>query len=204
MSAPLGGVQQINDAVALTGVVFSLYSTTYWTYLAQALSEATSGNGTLFAELADSYFGFNANGTASNLVSAELAISCLDRPVPAVSSYPVLARRLAVVAPDFGAAEAWGSVACNFWPVPPTGKVGPIHLPQPLPILVVGSTHDPATPYAWAVALTRQLSGAELLTRTGDGHTGYFSSRCVRKWVDSYLVTGLRPPPGTVCTSNPA
>jgi pimeloyl-ACP methyl ester carboxylesterase len=202
LSAPLGGVQQVNYAVTLKGVILSLSSTTYWSYLAQALSEAMSGNGTLFAELADSYVGFNPNGTASNLVSAETAISCLDRPAPAVSSYPSLARRLAVVAPDFGAAEAWGSLACNFWPVAASGRAAPVHLRQPLPILVVGSTHDPATPYAWALALTHQLAGAELLSRTGDGHTGYFSSTCVQKWVDSYLASGVRPPAGTVCASD--
>jgi fermentation-respiration switch protein FrsA (DUF1100 family) len=113
-----------------------------------------------------------------------------------------MARAFAKTAPDFGAVEAWGSLPCDYWPVPATGRPAPIHLSESLPILVVGSTHDPATPYAWAKALTSQLKGAELLTRTGDGHTGYFSSACVRNWVDSYLSTGARPRVGTVCASN--
>jgi hypothetical protein len=66
----------------------------------------------------------------------------------------------------------------------------------------VGSTHDPATPYAWAKALSSELAGSRLLTRTGDGHTGYFSSTCVQGWVDNYLIGGHRPPEGTVCASN--
>jgi pimeloyl-ACP methyl ester carboxylesterase len=202
LDAALGGTQAINYAVVLTGVISSLYTTTYWPYLAQGLAQATSGNGTVLAELAYSYAGFNANGTASNLLSAELAVSCLDRPSPPVTTLPALARHFATTAPDFGPAEAWGTIGCNYWPVPATGKVGPIQLSEALPILVVGSTHDPATPYAWAQALTSQLNGSELLTRTGDGHTGYFSSTCVQTWVDGYLSTGARPPAGTVCSSN--
>jgi pimeloyl-ACP methyl ester carboxylesterase len=202
LTAALGGEQQVNYGVALTGAVSSLYSTNYWPYLAEGLAAAAgSGNGTVLAELAYSYAGFNANGTVQNLVSANLAIACLDHPPPPVSSYPLLARQFAKTAPDFGPAEAWGSLACNYWPVPPTGKAAPIVLSESIPILVVGSTHDPATPYGWAQALTSQLEGAELLTRDGDGHTGYFSSTCVQTWVDRYLSTGVRPPAGTVCAS---
>ncbi len=202
LTAALGGVQRVNYAVALLGVISSLYTTTTWPYLAEGLAEATTGNGLVLSALALSYAGFNANGTANNLISSNIAIDCLDRPVPPVPNYPSLARRFAKAAPDFGAVEAWGSLPCDYWPVPPTGKAVPIRLSEPLPILVVGSTHDPATPYAWAKALTRQLTGSELLTRTGDGHTGYFSSSCVQGWVDSYLATGARPPVGTVCASN--
>jgi len=202
LSTVLGGEQQAGYGVVLTGVVSSLYSTNYWPYLAEGLAAAAgSQDGTVLTELAYSYAGFNANGTVQNLVSANLAIACLDRPSPSVSSYPSLARRLATTAPDFGSTEAWGTLPCNYWPVPPTGKAAPIHLSERIPILVVGSTHDPATPYAWAKALTGQLEGAELLTRDGDGHTGYFSSTCVQNSVDRYLSTGVRPPPGTVCAS---
>lgn len=201
LPASLGGPEQVDYGVALTGVIFTLYSTTYWPYLAEALAQAVTGNGLLLAELAYSYAGFNENGTVSNLISANIAISCLDRPAPPVSAFPALARSLAAAAPDFGPAEAWGSLDCDYWPVRATGEVAPIRLSRPLPLLVVGSTHDPATPYAWAQALTSQLSGSELLTRTGDGHTGYFSSTCVQRDVDTYLTTGKRPPAGTVCAS---
>ncbi len=201
LPAVLGGTEQVDFGVALTGVIFTLYSTTYWPYLAQALAQAASGNGQLLAELAYNYAGFNENGTVSNLISANIAISCLDRPAPPVSAYPALARRLAATAPDFGPGEAWGSIDCDYWPVPATGKAVPLRLSRPLPLLVVGSTHDPATPYAWAQALTSQLRGSELVTRTGDGHTGYFSSTCVQALVDTYLDSGERPPAGTVCAS---
>ena len=70
LTAALGGTQQVNYAVVLTGVISSLYTTTYWPYLAQGLAQAATGNGSVLAELAYSYAGFNANGTASNLLSA--------------------------------------------------------------------------------------------------------------------------------------
>ncbi len=199
MTPALGGTQRIGYGVALTGVIASLYTTTDWPYLAQGLAAAKTGNGSVLAALAYEYVGFGPSGTASNLVSANLAVTCLDRPVPPLAQYHALAGEFARSAPDFGPAKAWSSLPCDFWPVPATGKPGAIHLSRSLPILVVGSTHDPATPYAWARALVHQLKGSELLTRDGDGHTGYFSSQCVQGWVDSYFATGSLPPRATVC-----
>ncbi len=70
------------------------------------------------------------------------------------------------------------------------------------PIVVVGSTGDPITPYHWAQSLAGELSHGVLLTRVGDGHTGYESSSCVRQAVDQYLITLAPPPAGTRCASN--
>ena len=119
-----------------------------------------------------------------------------------VDEYVLLAKQFAAQAPDFGALEAWGSLTCAFWPVPPTGRTEPIHAPGAPPILVVGTTHDPATPYEWAQALASQLNSGVLLTRDGDGHTAYFSSTCVQNWADNYLTTLATPPRGTVCQSS--
>jgi pimeloyl-ACP methyl ester carboxylesterase len=198
----VGGSQPVDYGLGLLGVIASLYSKSSWPYLAQAISEGVRHNGTDLAVLAFSYAGITASGKFSNLLEANAAISCLDHSVPTdVSKYPGFAALAAKRAPDFGAAEAWGPLGCLEWPVHSTTGPAKAHLARPLPILVVGSTRDPATPYAWAKALTSQLAGAELLTRTGDGHTGYFSSTCVQRWVDSYLLTMKRPPVGTVCAS---
>jgi pimeloyl-ACP methyl ester carboxylesterase len=198
----VGGAQNIDYGTALAGVTAALYSKSSWPYLAQAISQAMVGDGIGFAALAFAFEGISPNGTFSNLVAANSAINCVDRPVPTdLSQYEASAAQLAKIAPDFGAAGAWGPLICAYWPVPPTGRIGRAHLTRPLPILVVGSTRDPATPYAWAQSLTTQLSGAELLTRSGDGHTGYFSSGCVRGLVDDYFSTLARPPSGTICAS---
>jgi pimeloyl-ACP methyl ester carboxylesterase len=197
-----GGVQSVGLGVAEIGVISALYSTQTWPDLARALSEIEQGNGNLIAALAYSYEGLQSNGTFSNEDAANVAINCVDRPSPkSLPAYEALAHRLASVAPDFGAATAWGSLACAYWPVPPQGRPTPIHAPGTPKIIVVGSTGDPATPYAWAKAVSAQLDNAELLTRNGPGHTGYFSSSCIRSYVDNYFETLALPPTGTVCAS---
>ena len=82
------------------------------------------------------------------------------------------------------------------WPAPPTRPVGPVVAPGAPPVLVVGTTNDPATPYAWAVNVSKQLAHGVLLTRDGDDHVAYFYSACVRGYVDSYLVGGVTPSRG--------
>jgi pimeloyl-ACP methyl ester carboxylesterase len=201
LNSALGGQQTVDYGVGLEGVIASLYSTSQWPDLAEGLHAAATGDGSYLAAFAFSLAGFQSNGTVSNLISSNTAFQCLDRPSPPVSEYTSLAEQLAKTAPDFGAAEAWSTLPCAYWPVPTTGRAGPLHISQSLPVIVVGSTHDPATPYAWAVALTHQIPGAVLLTRTGDGHTGYFFSSCVRTWVDDFFSTGRLPPKGTVCAS---
>jgi pimeloyl-ACP methyl ester carboxylesterase len=198
-----GGNQQVDYGVAITGILASLYSIDEWPQLAQALQQAISGNGTDLDAIALSYEGFQQNGSLENIEEANTAVNCLDHPAPtSVADYVQLAKQFAVEAPDFGPLEAWGSLACAFWPVPPTGTPRPIHAAGAPPILVVGTTHDPATPYEWAQALASQLDKGVLLTRDGDGHTAYFSSSCVQDWADSYLATLATPPKGTVCQSN--
>jgi hypothetical protein len=120
-------------------------------------------------------------------------------PVPAVlESDAATAERLA---PDFGLANLYSGFTCAQWPVPPSGHPHPILAPGSPPIVVVGSTGDPATPYGNAEALSRELDAGILLTRQGDGHTGYRSSACVRAQVDAYLLGLAVPRYGTVCSS---
>ncbi len=198
-----GGRLAVDLGVAELGVVSALYSEQDWPTLGQALSTGLKGNGDLLAELAYSYAGLQTNGTFSNIDDANTAINCVDRPSPTtLADYEALAKQLGAKAPDFGAAEAWGTLACAYWPVPPAGPTAAIHAPGTPPILVVGSTGDPATPYVWAQAVASQLDHAVLLTRSGTGHTGYFSSVCVRSWADAYLTSLALPPKGTVCPSN--
>ena len=66
--------------------------------------------------------------------------------------------------------------------------------------VVIGTTRDPATPYRWAVALAHQLDSGVLVSRDGDGHTGYHQGNtCVDGAVESYLVSGVVPHDGLSC-----
>jgi pimeloyl-ACP methyl ester carboxylesterase len=195
--------QNLTVGLAELGVLSALYDSSDWSDLGQALDQALHGDGSLLASFAYYYSGLEPNGSFENIISAYTAISCIDFPNPSsVAQIESLAKTAARVAPDFGASEAWGGLPCAYWPIPPVGRSMDIHALGSPPIVVVGSSHDPATPYSWAQALASQLAHGVLLTRLGDGHTGYLNSACIQNWADRYLETLAVPPKGTVCASD--
>jgi hypothetical protein len=168
--------------------------------LDQALTGADSENGTILLLLADFLNGRNADGTYDNIIDANIAVSCLDRPAPTdIASYDSLGPAFANASPLFGPAFQYSNLACGLWPVKPTGHAGPLTADGAPPILLIGTTNDPATPYAWAQSVNRQLAGSVLLTRNGNGHTAYDSSGCAHAAIDDYLVNLKLPAAGTVC-----
>jgi pimeloyl-ACP methyl ester carboxylesterase len=192
--------QPANAAMLLGGVVSALYSKSYWPYLRAGLSTAFAGNGTLLVELADALVERGPNGQYSNLVAANTAVNCIDRPWPrSLSAWRSAAQTAAKHAPLFGAPIMWGSLACAYWPVPAAAPV-PLRAAGAPPILVVGTTRDPATPFSWAQALAHDLASGVLLGWNGDGHTAYLmGSRCVDTAVDQYLISLVTPRSGTLC-----
>src|SRR5699024_9639000 len=104
------------------------------------------------------------------------------------------AEELEELSPTFGEALTYGDVACQEWPHQAETKPAPIHAEGAGPILVVGTTGDPATPYEWSQNVTEQLDDAQLLTFEGEGHTAYGRSNdCVTTAVDDYLLDGTMP-----------
>jgi pimeloyl-ACP methyl ester carboxylesterase len=195
----LGDGQPANGAMLQTGIAAALYARPEWPLLKSALSGAFGGDGTILVELADSLLERNPNGTYSNLADAELSVDCVDRAWPrTVSAFAAAAAAAAKAAPLFGASNVWGSLPCAYWPVQPDELN--IRAAGAPPILVVGDLHDPATPYRWAVNLSRDLASGVLLGWNGEGHTSYFQgSSCVDNTVDSYLISLHVPRSGTVC-----
>jgi pimeloyl-ACP methyl ester carboxylesterase len=189
----VAGPGQIYDAL-----LNDLYSQSDWPQLGAALAADAGGNGAPVVNQSNHY----NTGGSSNADDAATAIDCLDHPVSHdLATYPALASSLAQSAPVFGPLLTWGEAGCAVWPVAPTRTVGPVAAPGAPPILVVGTTNDPATPYAWAVSVAKELDRGVLLTHDGDDHVAYFYSACVRADVQAYLVSGQTPPPGTICTS---
>jgi len=190
----------LTRALAVIGVLVTLYDASTWSYLDQALTQADKGNGTLLLRFSDIYLGRNADGTYDNQTDANIAINCIDRPVPSdIASYDALGPSYASASPLFGPAFQYSNLACAYWPVKPTGTVGPLPADGAPPILLVGGTGDPATPYSWAQAENKQLAGSVLLTRQGNGHVSYDKSTCAKQFIDAYLIDGTLPPTGTVC-----
>jgi hypothetical protein len=195
---PAGNGRTAGPGELYDALLDGLYSETDWPTLGNALAADAAGNGAAIVAMSDAY---NVNGSTNGDDAAE-AIDCADHPVSHdLAAYPFLAAEYQASAPVFGALLAWGEAACAVWPTPATRTPAPVSAVGAPPILVVGTTHDPATPYAWAVSVANELSHGVLLTRDGSDHVAYFYSACVRSYVQTYLVTGVTPPPGTVCTS---
>ncbi len=154
-------------------VLSALYARSYWPNLANALAQAAAGNGAGVLSMADSY----VTEGSSNAADAETAIDCLDHPVARGSAgIPALAAQAAVNAPFFGPLLAWGEATCAVWPVPATRTPQATTAVGSPPIVVVGATKDPATPYVWAQRLAAELQHGELVTWQGENHVAYYYS----------------------------
>ncbi|QMU74690.1 alpha/beta hydrolase [Streptacidiphilus sp. PB12-B1b] len=199
---PTGQPRMLDEALGMTGVIAAMYDQEQWPQLRAALSQAERGNGAGLLALSDQYYERDPSGQYSNLMYANAAVDCLDLPTAATDPQQVEQQLPAYQAAShqFGASLAWSGLTCAYWPVKATGEPHTIPARGAAPILVVGTTRDPATPYAWAQALAAQLDSGTLLTYNGDGHTAYArGSSCVDTAVNTYLLTGRTPPKGTVC-----
>lgn len=202
-----GTPRALNGALAQTGLVSAMYdSPTSWPKLRRALSSALAGDGHRLLALADDYNERHHNGHYSNSDEANIAINCVDHPSPVHSTADVLAKLPAYeqASPLIGAGDDWSELPCAFWPAQAQTQPHPVHYAGQPPILVVGNTGDPATPYPGAQDMARQLGSAVLLTYNGDGHTAYGRDiTCINNAVDTYLTKGTPPPPHTICPPSP-
>ena len=186
--------------LATTGVIEALYAKQLWPLLAQGLALAERGDGSILLYLADQYSMRQPDGTYKNLLSAFVAVNCVDYLSPSdISGYEALLPKLKQASPEFGEATLYESLQCLYWPVRATKDPGVIKAEGAPPILVVATTGDPATPYEQGVALAKELSSGVLLTRVGDGHTAYGESACIDAKVDAYLIDLTVPPDKTTC-----
>jgi pimeloyl-ACP methyl ester carboxylesterase len=196
------GARTLGPGEAAYGVALPLYDRADWPELAVALQRASEGDGSLLLRFSDLYTTRKSDGTYSNEQEANTAINCLDENWP---RDPAVLKRDAAqamaLAPEFGVADLYSNLTCALWPLPATGSPHPVTAAGSPPIVVIGSTGDPATPYAGAPALAGELSQGVLLTRTGEGHTGYRASACIRDNVDPYLLDLTVPAKATTCSS---
>lgn len=178
----------------MTAIVAALYSQENWQYLTTALTDVLAGDPEFAFVLADFYYSREGGEYLDNSTEAFRAYNCMDYPVDTdaadvAASEAVIAAEAPTVAPYWS-----GPDPCVEWPYPPTGVREPITADGAAPILVIGTTNDPATPYEWSVALAEELSSGVLITRVGEGHTGYNKGNaCVDDAVAAYFVNGAVP-----------
>ena len=196
-----GDDRKLTEGLATYGVLSGLYDKGSWSYLTDGLRELKSGNGGTLLTMADSLSGRKPNGTYDNSTDALNAIGCVDQPWPrGLDPYKKAAESAERTYPPFGADLIWTSLPCAYWPVKSPAKPAKIQAAGAPPILIVGTTRDPATPLPWAKSLASQLKSGTLLTRDGDGHTAYMMGNpCIDQAVDRYLTTTTPPKPNTKC-----
>lgn len=199
---PAAGGRELTQALAVLGMVFAMYDESFWPQLRSALRAGLSGDGAPLLGLADAYADRGSDGRyRSNQNDVIYAVNCLDRPEPEGPEQVAAAEpAFEKASPLFGAYIAWSSLPCHYWPVEAESTPHAVTAAGAAPILVVGTTRDPATPYAWAQGLAEQLDSGVLLTYEGDGHTAYRrGSDCIDAAVDTYLLEGKAPADGTRC-----
>jgi pimeloyl-ACP methyl ester carboxylesterase len=200
--APLPGdaSRELGPGELFLAVLAALYDReSGWPALAAGLAAAQQGDGAPLLALADSYLGRGPEGY-SNVNEASLAVGCSDRQYPDdPAAYVALADELEQQAPRFGQAVALTGTVCAAWPAGPQERPEPVRAEGAPPVLVIGTTGDPATPYDWAVELAERLESGVLLTHRGQGHTvyGVDGPPCVVEAVDDYLFTLEVPEPRT-------
>jgi pimeloyl-ACP methyl ester carboxylesterase len=180
-----------------TAMMFPLYDKENWPYLDQLFTATLDGDPSVAWALADAYNDRDSETGeyTTNLFAVYFAVTCLDD-ASSASFDEVRTQEAAIseAAPVFGPEFGYGGLGCKGWPVTGTRVAGPIHATGSGDILVVGTTNDPATPYAQAVALADELDNGYLVTYNGEGHTAYnHSNSCVDDAVDDYFLTGAVP-----------
>ncbi|AXG80131.1 alpha/beta hydrolase [Streptomyces paludis] len=202
---PIAGIgdRRLTRTQATNGIAQALYSKEFWPYLEQGLDEADGGSGALLLALSDSMNGRDQYGKYSNIQAANAAVNCADsKERYTLAQTKAKLPEFRAASPVFGNFLGWGLMSCSKWPVAGEWTHPDVHAPGAAPIVVIGNTGDPATPYAGARAMVNALGkgvGVEV-TYHGQGHGSYDSGDpCVQSAVNDYLLNGKVPAAGTVC-----
>jgi pimeloyl-ACP methyl ester carboxylesterase len=194
--------RELGSATMFTAIILPLYSKDNWPVLGKLFDDVAKGSASIAFQLADSYYSRNSDGSYNdNSTEAFDAINCLDYVSDAsVATMRVQAAELKKAAPTFGPQMSYGGASCATWPFTSTRERGPIAADGSAPIIVVGTTNDPATPYVWAQNLAKELQHGHLVTRKGDGHTGYNKGNaCVDAAVDDFFIDNTVPKTDPKC-----
>ena len=195
-------VKVLSEGWASYGIAAAMYDQGMWSTLNDALTDVLKGDGDGLFGLALRYADRDGSGQyTGNIQEAIYAVNCLDKPDTAdIAEHLAQQERASAQSPTWAPFLMWSSIPCAFWPDRPTQAPAPIAAKGAAPIVVIGTTRDPATPYEWAVSLAKELESGTLVTFDGDGHTAYTrSNSCVDNAIDAYYVDGTVPPAGLTC-----
>ena len=193
---------RVFDSATLgTAIAGNLYSETYWQDMTDMFVALNVDDPSLSFLYADYYNTRLEDGTYDgNGTAVYIAASCADGDFVTDDS-TTLERidEIDAAAPILGKFFAYDDfavldTACTNWPVPAGDLPTNFEALGAAPILVIGTTNDPATPYANSVSLANQLSSGVLISYEGEGHTIYNQGvSCIDDVVGAFFVSGVVP-----------
>jgi pimeloyl-ACP methyl ester carboxylesterase len=163
---------------------------------------AVSGWGELARKMQSVWTTGSTDGVAAEAafpdIGGAFGINCTDSPNPGPAAFPRFDPFTFGRAGAAGRFWLWATEVCSTWPVTaPNRYTGPWDRRTASPVLVISTTHDPATSYQAAVALSRELARGRLLTVDGYGHGT--KSACTDRHLIRYLINRIPPPRGARC-----
>lgn len=181
------GRPDVTQGVLTSGIAQAMYDRGGWPALEQALADLQQGDGGPMLDLYDQYYGYYEAQWDDSL-EAYFAIGCLDDP-GSTGPDDLFAHEaeFAEAAPRIGRSWLAELTFCSVWPQPPAPPMN-ITAEGAGPVLVVGTTGDPATPLGSTRRMADALDDGHLLVVEADQHTGYGTNRCVDDTVDGYLL----------------
>ncbi|MFM9134160.1 MAG: alpha/beta hydrolase [bacterium] len=195
---PTGSGPPLTQTEAVTGILGALYNPARWPTALDDIAAALDGDGAALAARGRAFLSGDAR-----FVSTFYAISCADSPAtPGPDALAAWAERTArdSAVPELSRYLAWSVLPCHAWPAHRADPLTRLTAQGAGPILVIGTTHDPATPMPWTRALARQLDSAGLLEFRSDGHVALGrGNTCVDGVVTAYFARGAMPRAGAVC-----
>jgi pimeloyl-ACP methyl ester carboxylesterase len=214
---PDGSTLTITYQIAVATTFLSLYSPGAWSDLADLLSVlvlATSQPAAADRKPASVSAGVAAlirQGTTREgedyaSIGGALGSVCVDARTPARVVFPAVADRQDRRYPDFGRFRTWVGYACSYFREEgirdTDAYTGPWQQTTSTHVLVLGTRHDPATPYRNTRPYASLFPRATVVTLNGWGHTTLGQSRCTDAQVTDYLLEPRRHRADAVCATD--
>lgn len=192
-----------------TAVGQAMYDRQLWPILTIGLEDATRSvnpDASCLLALRDYYEGLRPDGQLDHLLDSFEAIGCADqseRATNPIGDHPELVQQWSKELPLVGGQFASGLPGC--WRFPPARHPAepfqPSQFRRAPPVVIVGNTGDPATPFAHAQRAASLLPGSRLVTWESTEHTVFLShgSSCIDRPLVTYLITRQLPEKGLRC-----
>ncbi|MDP9806233.1 pimeloyl-ACP methyl ester carboxylesterase [Trueperella bonasi] len=196
------GSRELSETGLFYGVIMPLYDDSAWFALETGFEEVINdGTGEMFLMMFDLYMSREGDSFSSNMTEANWAINCADTHVTGdVADWEAKAEQLTEEAPIFGKVMGYSQYMCSIMPGGEDGPLGPFVAADSEPIVVVGTTGDPATPYEWSEAFADNMENSVFVTWEGEGHTAYGrAGDCINGALDAFLLRGEVPEDGLTC-----